>query len=527
MKHPSTTELWSDIKSRSNADATPNSQADTSTSSTGSDSPAPGRDQSGIQPAALAAPPGQDSHASAALAKHPEGCGQEGAEASAADGEVKAPVVSEQAKSSNVPAKASGDPAKAGRARGGEASTEPFKEHRPADEPVDPASLLTEISGLIRTFIVLTPEQADAAALWVAHTHMTDVANVSPILIVNAPERACGKTLVQEVLGRLAYRALPASNASLSALFRSIEYWGVTLMIDEADTFFGNSPELHGMVNAGHKRGGTLLRSEVKPDSIAPKTFSVYGAKSIAGIALERILPDSTMSRGIVIGMRRKLPEEKVARLRYADSRVFDRLASQLVRFAMDYREPIDAARPELPEQLDDRTQDNWEPLLAIAMCAGTEWTQRATDAALTLSAEVKSTASTGNDLLADIKEVLGAWTSDKIKTVDLIQQLVDDPDTGWNTYNRGKPLTPRQLAKLLEAYQIKPRTVRQRDGSTPKGYLIADFRDAFTRYLKDVPSDGLVELQPQRPGAGAADRRRPLLIAVVDPADATCRPPP
>jgi len=500
MKHPSTTELWSDIKSRSHADATPNSQADISTSSTGSESPAPDRDQSGIQPAALPAPPGQGVHAPAALAKHPASLEQEGAEAPAAPGESKAPPVLEQAKSPNVPGKA-------GRARGGEAAAEPFKEHRPAGEPVDPASLLTEISGLIRTFIVLTPEQADAAALWVAHTHMTDVANVSPILIVNAPERACGKTLVQEVLGRLAYRALPASNASLSALFRSIEYWGVTLMIDEADTFFGNSPELHGMVNAGHKRGGTLLRSEVKPDSIAPKTFSVYGAKSIAGIALERILPDSTMSRGIVIGMRRKLPEEKVARLRYADSRVFDRLASQLVRFAMDYREDIDAARPELPEQLDDRIQDNWEPLLAIAMCAGAEWAQRATDAALTLSAEVKSTASTGNDLLADIKEVLGAWTSDKVKTVDLIQQLVNDPDMGWNTYNRGKPLTPRQLAKLLEAYQIKPRTVRQSDGSTPKGYLIADFRDAFTRYLKDAPADGTAEFHPQTPKPTPIDR--------------------
>jgi putative DNA primase/helicase len=61
--------------------------------------------------------------------------------------------------------------------------------------------------------------------------------------------------------------------------------------------------------------------------------FSVYGAKSIAGIALEKHLPDATMSRGIVFNMRRKLPGELVRRLRHADGKIFERLASQLVRF--------------------------------------------------------------------------------------------------------------------------------------------------------------------------------------------------
>jgi hypothetical protein len=41
---------------------------------------------------------------------------------------------------------------------------------------VDPASLLTEVAAVIREFIVLEPEQADAAALWLSHTHLTEVA---------------------------------------------------------------------------------------------------------------------------------------------------------------------------------------------------------------------------------------------------------------------------------------------------------------------------------------------------------------
>jgi Protein of unknown function (DUF3631) len=50
-----------------------------------------------------------------------------------------------------------------------------------------------------------------------------------------------------------------------------------------------------------------------------------------------------------------------------------------------------------LPDELSDRARDNWEPLLAIAECAGPVWVQRATAAALKLSAASESTASTGN----------------------------------------------------------------------------------------------------------------------------------
>ena len=76
-----------------------------------------------------------------------------------------------------------------------------------------------------------------------------------------------------------------------------------------------------------------------------------------------------------------------------------------------------------------------------------------------------------------------------------LIEKLTDDDELGWATYNRGKPITPRQMAKQLDVYGIKPKTVRQPKsamdphGSTPKGYYLADFKDAFARYLKTDPA--------------------------------------
>ncbi|MEY4755485.1 MAG: hypothetical protein RJA34_383, partial [Pseudomonadota bacterium] len=302
-----------------------------------------------------------------------------------------------------------------------------------------------------------------------------------------APERACAKTLFQNVLAMLSYRPLPAANATLAAVFRAIEQWGCTLFIDEADTFFKENKELQGVVNAGYKRGGVVLRAEASGDNYEPKAFSVYGPKSIAGIALTKHLPDSTMSRGIVFNMRRKLATEKVQRMRSAEAGLFDRLSSQLVRFAIDYRDQVRDARPVLPDALSDRSQDNWEPLLAIAECAGEEWVRRATNAALTMSASSEAMGSTSNDLLADIREVLNGWTSSTIKSVELIERLCEDPEMGWSAYNRGRELTPRQLSKYLSVYNLKPRTVRQKDGSTPKGYYLDEFQEIFLRYLKPL----------------------------------------
>jgi putative DNA primase/helicase len=201
---------------------------------------------------------------------------------------------------------------------------------------------------------------------------------------------------------------------------------------------------------------------------------------------MERHLPDSTMSRAIVINLRRKLPHETVLRLRHAEPGLFDDLASKLARFADDHAQHVRCARPELPEALSDRAQDNWEPLLAIAECAGPEWVRRATAAALKLSGDASEAVSTGNELLADIRQAFESKQVEKIRTTELIDALAADDEQGWATYNRGKPITPRQLARLLEGYGIRPKTVRF-GPHTPKGYDRSQFADAFARYLPEV----------------------------------------
>ena len=381
-----------------------------------------------------------------------------------------------------------------------EASYLPFEVYEPYDKPVVLGELLDEISRTIRIFVIVEKIQADTSALWLLHTYLVSNFDTSPILIANAPERACAKTLFQTVLAKLAARALMASNATASSLFRSIDLWQPTLFFDEADTFFKDNNDLLGMVNAGYKASGFVLRSEASDDTFVPRKFPVYGAKSIAGIALEKHLPDSTMSRGIIINMRRKLPDEAVTRLRYAESGLFESLCAKLERAADDYADAIQEARPHLPDELSDRAQDNWEPLLAIASVAGSEWLERATEAALILSNQSKEKVSTGNELLADIQMVFearahGRQHSDKISSSDLIAALEKIEESPWATYNQGRPISPRQLARQLDTYGIKSKTVRLGAHDTPKGYELSQFTDIFARYLTAIDEDSLNQM--------------------------------
>jgi hypothetical protein len=392
-------------------------------------------------------------------------------------------------------------PKSSGQYKDGNTKDLPFPVYKPWSEPVDLAVLLDDIAKNILRFIVLDPIQADAAALWVAHTYLVDLFNVSPLAIINAPEKACAKTLFLDVLAYMSFRSFSASNITAAGMFRSVELWHLTMFFDEADTFFRENKDLQGMINAGYNRNGKVIRTEKVDDSFLPRPYSVYGAKSIAGIALEKHLPDATMSRGIIFTMRRKLASETVSRLRHTERGIFEELASKLMRFAEDYAEQIAKARPTLPDELSDRAQDNWEPLLAIASCASEEWMSRALKAALKLSRINNESISTGNELLADIQQVFEARAgkdqdTNKISSNDLINALMAIEDAPWATYNKGRPISPRQLSKLLNSYGIKSKSIRFGKFDTPKGYRLEQFADMFARFLSveeqenDIPDE-------------------------------------
>src|SRR5262249_9210737 len=62
------------------------------------------------------------------------------------------------------------------------------------------------------------------------------------------------------------------------------------------------------------------------------------------------------------------------------------------------------------------------------------------------------------------------------------------DETAPWATYNKGKPISQRQVAGLLKPYGIKPKTIRLDDGGTPKGYMLEWFADVFSRFCFSSP---------------------------------------
>jgi hypothetical protein len=370
----------------------------------------------------------------------------------------------------------------------------------PCPEPIDPAAVLDEVASTILRYVILSPEQAWAGALWITMTWVIAYIEVAPIGLIDAPERECGKSKLLEVFGLLAARPLQAANSTASFIFRAIAAWQVTLVIDEGDTFLRDNEELKGIINAGHTRANAFVgRSVAKDGDFQPTLFTVWGAKTLAGIRMDKHLPESTVSRCIVFRLRRKTKGEVVSKLRQADRQSFRPLTAKLARFAEDFGYAVQQSRPRLPDQLSDRAADNWEPLFAIASCAGPEWLARAEQAALFMASKTEGADSIGPELLTDVQSIFELKRVFKLRSAELLAELIANPEMGWAAYNHGsRPLTIRQLAKLLSGYGIKTKTVRLGPSKTYKGFYRDDFTDAFDRYLTPEIDPNLRHISPE-----------------------------
>src|SRR5262249_11774771 len=141
--------------------------------------------------------------------------------------------------------RAAGDEPTAGQGRPLE-----LPEPTPWPEPVNGALLLDEIATSIRRHIVMADEMAKSIALWVLGVDTFDAWVIFRRLVISSPEKGCGKTTLLDIVGCLVPRRLLVANVSVSPLFRAIEMVRPTLLLDEADTFIGNSEELRGIINA-------------------------------------------------------------------------------------------------------------------------------------------------------------------------------------------------------------------------------------------------------------------------------------
>ena len=358
-----------------------------------------------------------------------------------------------------------------------------FPEVEPWPTSVNGVELLDDISQAIKRHVIADPATIQASALWVTFTWLIDSVQVAPIANITAPEKRCGKSIMLTALGNLVNRKLQVSNIGSAALFRAIELWSPTLLIDEVDAFLRENEESRGILNAGFTRDSAVVIRCVGDDHI-PTPFRVWGAKALCGIGK---IADTLADRSIPLRLRRKLPGEEVEVLRHSDPELWANLRSRMMRFAQDHAEQIGKARPTTINGLNDRANDCWEPLLAIAEAAGGDWPAVARKAARTLHDVEDDSPSVGVELLTDIKTILDTKQATKMFSAALLDELMADDEAPWPTWNRGKPMTARQLSTKLGEFGIKSKDIRI--GTTnKKGYDRADFTEVFDRYLSSVP---------------------------------------
>jgi hypothetical protein len=249
---------------------------------------------------------------------------------------------------------------------------------------------------------------------------------------------------------------------------------------------------LRGILNSGHTRD-TAFVIRVSGEELEPRRFSTWGTKAVALIGKLEGRYTTLADRSIEIQLRRKLPTEKLVKLRHADENHFEELARRCARFAADNGAALGKARPEIPDVLNDRAQDNWEPLLAIADKAGGNWPRLARTVALAMSGGAESSGGEGIgvQLLADLRRYFDSGNATSYPTTTLLQHLTEIDEAPWATYTKGKPMTARHLARILHPYGILPKTIRVSEKSTAKGYYVADFADAFARYLPSIRNNG------------------------------------
>jgi Protein of unknown function (DUF3631) len=366
-------------------------------------------------------------------------------------------------------------------------------------------ALLDDVAAFVRRFVVLDERQADAIALWVAHTHAAEAAETTPYILFTSAEKRSGKTRALEVLELLVHVPLPTANISDAALFRAIAELGPTLLLDEVDAIFGSKArdreDLRGLLNAGYRRGAVARRMGGARMTTL-EAFPVYCPKAFAAIGK---LPDTIADRSISIRLERKTREEHVERFRRrqalpAGEILRDRLADCL-QPQLDY---LREATPDLPDELDDRAQDCWESLLAIADLAGGDWPKRARSAALELSGNgEREDDSLTARLLKDIYSVFENGAGDRLRTADLITHLSEIEESPWGDWY-GKPISAQKLSGLLQPHRIRTMPVWV-DGKTVKGYKVEQFADAFHRVLgvravRGVRSRSASETAPNRP---------------------------
>jgi putative DNA primase/helicase len=353
----------------------------------------------------------------------------------------------------------------------------------PWEETVDGDALFREVFELINRHVILTTAQAVSVSCWIVFCYGFESMRICPQLLINSPSKRCGKSTLLELIMCLVPRPLPAANISSAAVFRSIESWKPTLLIDEADTFLnsGGNEEITGILNSGHNRSlAFVVRTQEVDGDHVPVRFSTFCPKVIAMI---KAPADTIIDRSIVITLVRKLPTQRVDALAIdAKEKMLD-TRRRMVRWTADNLAAVKFDIEGTPMMGNDRARQNWAVVAAFAQAMGPQAHAALLKAAVELSDTAGIEENVEIDLLNDIRDLTLAKKEVHIQSAVLVKELLKLKERPWGEVNRGRELTENKLARMLKPFKIAPEKFR--DGIvTHRGYSVPALMAVFDRYL-------------------------------------------
>jgi len=386
-------------------------------------------------------------------------------------------------------------------------SDESWMDDNPHVMTGDGSALLSQAEAFLKRFCAFPDDHAlVAVTLWAVHSHMVEHFHTSPRLALLSPEAGSGKTRVLEVLDLLVPESMFCLSASAAAIFRTLADRQVTLLFDEVDTIFqkrgkeDSNEDLRALLNAGYKRGSNI------PRCVGPRhevqEFKVFAATALAGLG---DLPDTVMSRAVIIRMKKRSPTEKIEPYRSREHEAPGHaIRDKLAAWASVVGGNVGAAWPTLPEGIVDRPAEVWEPLIAVADAAGGDWPRRAREACVTLCKVASDRRVTlGIRLLADLRTIFG--DAGALHSKVILERLVNPDDHGleadapWSDLH-GKPLNERGLASILRKYDLHSIKVKV-GGVSLQGYRREHLHDAWQRYLPALSPKEVEPVEPVEPG--------------------------
>ena len=361
----------------------------------------------------------------------------------------------------------------------------------PWETKVDGADLLNNILDRLNKHVILPDGAAPPISVWILNTYCFDAFWICPILGIVSPVKRCGKTTLQETMQGMVNKGVPASNITPAVVYRIIQEYGPTLLVDEADTFLKGNEELRGVLNSGHSRlSAWIWRSE--GDDHQPKVFSTWAPKTISMIG---VLPSTIEDRAIVISLHRKTAGEAVSQFGMNYKEDCAEIRRKCRRWADDNFNKLLTTKPEIIKTSNDRMANNWTPLCAIAEVAGGEWPELIRKS---MSKMIKvSDDDIGPMMLEDIQDIFKSRRYDRIFSNELVEALNDISERPWCDWNQGKGLTQNGLARILKPFHVYSKNMRIGE-NLRKGYDIDSFikSGAFTYIPSLTPSQGVTTLQ-------------------------------